>query len=810
MLNDFNQYKILMVDDRRENLISLGAVLKNAGYSTDAALSGKEALGLLLKNKYGLIILDVQMPEMNGFELAEYIKGSNSTKHIPLIFLSANAIQSDYYKKGYEAGALDYLAKPVDESMLLLKVRNFLQLHHSTILLEKLNKQLEKKAVHATISYQDLYSSLSQDIFLINKDGFVVNINKRDFLQCGLAVNEFLNKPFWKTPLLNEIIGSSAQASNFQNFIDYSTESKSFEFKFEKTDKSIFYGDVHITSAIVGGKLNVQVTITDATEKKLAEEKIKLHYNEILNSEKINRAILNGDSLEDISNRLLYTLEDIAGIITGRVYLYDNQHHKLNLLSNKIDQQAEKELENLANFPIKNAIPSLQAGSLFNSVISEKLYLITSDEGQINRLLKEHSDETELQEAVNWAQKFMNIQMFGVLPLIMHDHVLGLITFASTKVLPEAAIQTIIRFSQQAATVLSKKISELELKESEERFELAMRGANDGLWDWNLLTDEVYYSPRWKSMLGFKETDIEGNSKVWQQLLHEEDKKNVFDSLSNYFSGEAKEYSIEYRMKHKDGYYLNILSRGIGVKNESGQFKRMIGIHTDITERKEIETKLLQSELQIRNFAKYLNRVMEDQRTNLAREIHDELGQELAGIKFGISSLKKIAANNPEAETKIANVLNSVDATIQSLRKIATELRPGILDSLGLAASIEWLVKEFHKKTNIVCKTNVNVHDHPFSKDISTCFFRICQEALSNISKHAEASELAVRLLYEDEVLTLIIADNGKGIDTSKQNNPFSMGLLGMRERAHLIGGHLEIHSALGEGTLIKTFIQTN
>ena len=135
-METLNQYKILIVDDRKENLVSLSAVLKNAGYLIDSSLSGKEALHLLLKNKYGLIILDVQMPEMNGFELAEMIKGSNLTKDIPLIFLSANATQSEYNKKGHEAGALDYLAKPVDETLLLLKVKNLLQLHHSNIMLD--------------------------------------------------------------------------------------------------------------------------------------------------------------------------------------------------------------------------------------------------------------------------------------------------------------------------------------------------------------------------------------------------------------------------------------------------------------------------------------------------------------------------------------------------------------------------------------------------------------------------------------------------------------------------------------------------
>src|SRR5688572_14200503 len=113
-------YKILLIDDRYENLLGLSAVLNRSGYVTDSALSGKEGLELLLKNKYGLIILDVQMPEMNGFEVAELIKGNSKTKNIPIIFLSANAVERDFFRKGHEVGALDYLTKPVDETLLLL------------------------------------------------------------------------------------------------------------------------------------------------------------------------------------------------------------------------------------------------------------------------------------------------------------------------------------------------------------------------------------------------------------------------------------------------------------------------------------------------------------------------------------------------------------------------------------------------------------------------------------------------------------------------------------------------------------------
>jgi signal transduction histidine kinase len=214
--------------------------------------------------------------------------------------------------------------------------------------------------------------------------------------------------------------------------------------------------------------------------------------------------------------------------------------------------------------------------------------------------------------------------------------------------------------------------------------------------------------------------------------------------------------------------------------------------------------KLVNTEMQIRNFARHLNQVLEDERSSIAREIHDELGQQLAGIKIGLSTLKKPGYAGSDIEEKANGMMKDVDITIQSLRRIATGLRPGILDSLGLIPSIVWLGSEFEKKTQIKCLNTLHVTEQKFEKNISTCFFRICQEALTNISKHAGATEVNIRVDQDENELTLKVSDNGKGIASEKLENPFSMGLLGMRERAGIIGAHLLILSEKEQGTTIQ------
>jgi signal transduction histidine kinase len=220
-------------------------------------------------------------------------------------------------------------------------------------------------------------------------------------------------------------------------------------------------------------------------------------------------------------------------------------------------------------------------------------------------------------------------------------------------------------------------------------------------------------------------------------------------------------------------------------------------------ERERAEEDLQRSHDQLRALTGRLQSVREEERTNIAREVHDELGQSLTGLKLDLSWLASRLHGARGLQRKLKAMSTQVDATIQAIRRIATELRPGVLDSLGLAAAIEWQAADFQARTGIRCETRIGVPDALLDRESSTACFRIFQETLTNIIRHAEATQVAVALTQEGRDLVLTVRDNGRGISERDVAHSRSIGLLGMRERAAQLGGVVLFQGRPGEGTTV-------
>lgn len=215
--------------------------------------------------------------------------------------------------------------------------------------------------------------------------------------------------------------------------------------------------------------------------------------------------------------------------------------------------------------------------------------------------------------------------------------------------------------------------------------------------------------------------------------------------------------------------------------------------------------RLRESEDKLRRLAAHLISVREEERAHIAREIHDELGQVLTGIKMEVGWLQK-RLKEPALLEKCDSMAKLIDSTVQTVRKIATGLRPEMLDDMGLVAAVGWQAKEFQKRTGIRCRAKLPP-EAKYDLEISTCVFRIFQEILTNVARHARATRVDVELSVTEDRFNLEVVDNGVGIAEADLNGRKSLGLLGMQERAMLFGGEVGITGIPGQGTRVSVSI---
>jgi PAS domain S-box-containing protein len=262
------------------------------------------------------------------------------------------------------------------------------------------------------------------------------------------------------------------------------------------------------------------------------------------------------------------------------------------------------------------------------------------------------------------------------------------------------------------------------------------------------------------------------------------------------------------------GNYNKWFSISFGLRHPSFSVTR--GLHTstmtlmihEISAHKQAEETLRNSGEQLRDVAARVEAAREEERARVAREIHDELGQALTALKLDLSWVRS-KTRMSKMRQRMESMIGQVDETIERVRRIASELRPAVLDDLGLVAAIEWQVAQFRKRTNIRTRIVSNTDGLSLPPEASSTVFRVVQEALTNIIRHAKATTVRVTLDYKPYVLEISIVDNGIGFKRSAQRDLKSLGIVGMKERVTRLGGQFNIFSEPGKGTRLDILIPT-
>ena len=353
--------------------------------------------------------------------------------------------------------------------------------------------------------------------------------------------------------------------------------------------------------------------------------------------------------------------------------------------------------------------------------------------------------------------------------------------------------------------ISERRRAEALLRESEERLTLAFEGAQEGVWDWNFETGAVVYSPRWKRMLGYGEHEIEPHISAWERILHPDDMSRARHVHDAVLRG-APTYEGEFRLRHREGHYIHVLSRGFPVRSEDGRVVRIVGTHFDLTARRQAEAERAHTELLTR-----LVFAQEDERRRIAREMHDQFGEQLTALSTRIRMLKEACGEATDVRVHadaLERVAQQLDRDVDHL---VWELRPTALDDLGLRAALTNYVQDWSKRVGIAADLHTSgLLDERLPSDAETTLYRIAQEALTNVAKHARARHVDVILERRTDYVLLVVEDDGVGFDPAAGGGTEGFGLAGMQERAALVGATLEIESAPDVGTTILVRMTAN
>ena len=346
-----------------------------------------------------------------------------------------------------------------------------------------------------------------------------------------------------------------------------------------------------------------------------------------------------------------------------------------------------------------------------------------------------------------------------------------------------------------------KKVAE-EILNSKRQFQNLVENITGVYWVNDLESHEtLYISPSYETIWGTKCEDLLENPAAFIDSIHPDDKVQVFEVYKTL--AQTLKANLSYRIIRPDGE-TRWISALINVVPDPKGKKIEYGYAEDITERiKAAEEIRANSEL-LRELYSYQQNIREEERTHIAREIHDELGQQLTGLKMDLFWInRRLHSTDHAINDKLITTLALIDTTIDTVRKIATELRPSILDDLGLVAALDWQSDEFEKRSNIKVEFTSNLNETLILPDISTALFRIYQELLTNVARHSKAGKVVASVSQDDNKLYLKVEDNGQGFDLNNILSKKTLGLRGIKERTSLIGGTYEIKSSPGCGTSV-------
>lgn len=363
-----------------------------------------------------------------------------------------------------------------------------------------------------------------------------------------------------------------------------------------------------------------------------------------------------------------------------------------------------------------------------------------------------------------------------------------------------------------------RRQAEQTLRQSEERYALATAAGATGVWDWSLDTNAMYVDPQLKRLLGFEDHEIRNHLDDWGRRVHPDDSAAVMAQAGACVEGRSPLYENEHRMLHKDGTVRWFLARGTVIRGDDGVAIRFVGTDTDITDLKlaqgavqESEAALRASNEEIRDLAGRLIVAQEAERTRIARDLHDDVSQQLAGLSIALSNLRRLV-RSPDDHGDADGALGALQQRAidlgESVRHLSHSLHPGVLQHAGLVPALRSHCEEFGKQNDIAISFAADDEFGSVGEDVKLCLLRVAQEALRNTARHSAARHAEVRLTRTPDGAKLTVADDGRGFDVAfVGRRGHGLGLRSIHERVKQAGGTVSILAEARRGTTVQVHV---
>ncbi len=599
-----NQYEILLVTGKDGDTHAISKILKKAGYLHQIQTYEQAGIAKLNSTSFGLILLYFNNNDKFSKSALKLIKNNTHTKDLPLIFVSDTAVKSEFLIQKGRSGVAGYLTCPVDRDLLLLKIKNFLHLHHSVIQLNHAKRLNEKKASRAVISYQDLYLSLLNEVILIDNKGIVISVNRKEKLESGIKVKDILNKHYSKIPFLANILIPTGSKISSKNILELAENNFPEEFEIKLNKNNSYFGEAISSLAVINGKFHLQISIRNITDKKKDQKALSTSYREILYAEKINKSVLTGGSLTDVSDLLLQFMEEITDGKASRIYTYNKKTKKLEILLQHLETGLLNSIENKTKLKISRICPPAGKGTFFGDLIESKQPVITSDKTRIKNIIQAHTNNSFLQSISGWVAELIQIETIAIIPVISKKEVVAIISISAKRILSDEELRLILRLTELYSLVFEKSNNEQELLLSEDRYKSLFNNMNEGV----IFSGEdqiiKMVNPTFCKMVGYTESELVGVN-GYELLIEEGSRNQIIEKIARRVKGNSESYEMQ--LKTKTGNKIWVINSAFPVFDSNGSFEGIMSVITDITIRKIIEQELNQEKNKFESVLNHIN-----------------------------------------------------------------------------------------------------------------------------------------------------------------------------------------------------------